>query len=335
MLSFFRVFVIKNKIRHNSTAQKPNFQVLFSNFSVPRTLINMHRRKLKNQKPPCLLGAHFSIAKGLDKALFKAKSYGCNTLQIFTKNANTWKERVVTQKEIENFEQAKLETGITEIASHTSYLINLATPEKKKHKMSCNALAQELIRSSCLGIPYVVLHPGSHMGTGEKEGILRIAESINKIFAKTAGIKTRLLLETTAGQGSSVGHTFEHLASIISKVEKKINLGVCLDTCHIFAAGYDIRTMEYYRKTMDDFDSIIDLDRLCFMHLNDSKKELGSRVDRHEQIGLGYIGLDAFKFIMNDDRFLDIPKIIETPKGKTDKDWDELNLKLLREMVQT
>jgi len=315
---------------------------LFSNFSVSRTLTNMHRKKLKDQKPPCLLGAHFSIAKGLDKALYEVKSYGCNTLQIFTKNANTWKERVVTQKEIENFEQAKLETGISNIASHASYLINLATPEKKKHKMSCNALAQELIRSSCLGIPYVVLHPGSHMGAGKKEGIARIAESINEIFVKTPGINTRLLLETTAGQGSSVGHTFEHLASIISKVEKKINPGICLDTCHIFAAGYDIRTMEYYRKTMDAFDSIIGLDRLCFMHLNDSKKELGSRVDRHEQIGLGYIGLDAFKYIMNDDRFIDIPKIIETPKGepkgkpkgKIDKDWDETNLKLLRQMVR-
>jgi len=299
-----------------------------------RPLNNMNRNKLKDQKPPCLIGAHFSIAKGLDKALFEAKSYGCNTLQIFTKNANSWKERVVTQKEIENFEQAKLETGIAEIASHTSYLINPATPEKKKHKMSINSLLQELVRSSNLDIPYVVLHPGSHMGAGDKEGITRIAESINEIFAKTSGISTRLLFETTAGQGSSVGHTFEQLASIISKVEKKINPGICLDTCHIFAAGYDMRTMEYYRKTMDDFDSIIGLDRLCLIHLNDSKKELGSRVDRHEQIGRGYIGLDAFKYIMNDDRLVDIPKIIETPKGTTDKDWDEINLKMLREMVR-
>ncbi len=294
----------------------------------------MHKRQIKDQKPPCLLGAHFSIAKGLDKALLEAASYGCNTLQIFTKNANAWKERIVTQKEIDNFEQAKLETGITEIASHTSYLINPATPEKKKHKMSINSLLQELVRSSNLDIPYVVLHPGSHMGAGDKEGITRIAESINEIFAKTSGISTRLLFETTAGQGSSVGHTFEQLASIISKVEKKINPGICLDTCHIFAAGYDMRTMEYYRKTMDDFDSIIGLDRLCLIHLNDSKKELGSRVDRHEQIGRGYIGLDAFKYIMNDDRLFDIPKIIETPKGTTDKDWDEINLKMLREMVR-
>ncbi|MBW2562589.1 MAG: deoxyribonuclease IV [Deltaproteobacteria bacterium] len=298
----------------------------------------MHKRQIKDQKPPCLLGAHFSIAKGLDKALLEAASYGCNTLQIFTKNANAWKERIVTQKEIDNFEQAKLETGITEIASHTSYLINLATPEKKKHKMSINSLLQELVRSSNLGIPYVILHPGSHMKTGEKNGVLRIAESINEIFSKIPYICSRLLLETTAGQGSSVGYTFEQLASIIGKVENKTNLGICLDTCHIFAAGYDIRTMEYYRKTMDDFDSIIGLNRLCLIHLNDSKKELGSRVDRHEQIGLGYIGLDAFKYIMNDDRFVDIPKIIETPKGepkgKTDKDWDQINLKLLRQMVR-
>ncbi len=297
----------------------------------------MHQRQIKDKKPPCLLGAHFSIAKGLDKALYEAKSYGCNALQIFTKNANTWKERIVTQKEIDRFKHAKVETKISKIASHTSYLINLATPEKQKHIMSCNALKQELIRSSYLTIPYVVLHPGSHMGTGEKEGILRIAESINKIFEeifeKIPEINTRLLLETTAGQGSSVGHTFEHLASIISKVEKKINPGICLDTCHIFAAGYDTRTMDSYQKTMNVFDSVIGLDRLLLIHLNDSKKELGSRVDRHEQIGSGYIGLETFNYIMNDDRFFDISKIIETPKGKTDKDFDEINLKVLREMV--
>jgi deoxyribonuclease-4 len=293
----------------------------------------MPRKKINDQTPSCLLGAHFSIAKGLDKALYEAKTYGCNALQIFTKNANTWKERVVTQKEIDCFKRAKSETGISKIVSHTSYLINLATPENKKHKKSCDALAQELIRSSCLDIPYVVLHPGSHMGAGEKEGISRISESINKIFAKTHGISTRLLLETPAGQGSSVGHTFEHIATIISKVEKKINPGICLDTCHIFAAGHDVRTMESYRKTIEDFDSIIGLDRLCLIHLNDSKKELGSKVDRHEQIGLGYIGLDAFKYIMNDDRLFNIPKILETPKGKTDKDWDEINLTLLRQMV--
>ena len=298
----------------------------------------MPRKKIKDKKPPCLLGAHFSIAKGLDNALYEAKSYGCNALQIFTKNANTWKERVVTQKEIERFKYAKSDTKISQIASHTSYLINLATPETEKHKMSCKALAQELIRSSSLHIPYVVLHPGSHMGTGENKGIKRIAGSINRIFAeifkKTPEINTRLLLETTAGQGSSVGHTFEQLASIISKVEKKINPGICLDTCHIFASGYDIRTMNSYRKTMNVFDSFIGLDRLLLIHLNDSKKEFGSRVDRHEQIGRGYIGLEPFKYIMNDNKLLDIPKIIETPKGKTDQDLDEINLNMLREMVR-
>ena len=298
----------------------------------------MPRKKIKDKKPPCLLGAHFSIAKGLDNALYEAKSYGCNGLQIFTKNANTWKERVVTQKEIERFKYAKSDTKISQIASHTSYLINLATPEKEKHKMSCNALAQELIRSSSLHIPYVVLHPGSHMGTGEKEGIKRIAGSINEIFTeiykKNLKINTRLLLETTAGQGSSVGHTFEQLASIVSKVEKKINPGICLDTCHIFASGYDIRTIDFYRKTMNVFDSFIGLDRLLLIHLNDSKKEFGSRVDRHEQIGRGYIGLEPFRYIMNDNKLLDIPKIIETPKGKTDQDLDEINLNMLREMVR-
>ncbi|MBT8351437.1 MAG: deoxyribonuclease IV [Deltaproteobacteria bacterium] len=299
----------------------------------------MYRKKIEDQKTPCLLGAHLSIAKGLDNALYEAKSYGCSALQIFTKNANTWKERIITQKEIDRFKHAKAETKISQIASHTSYLINLATPDKQKHNMSCNALAQELIRSASLHIPYVVLHPGSHMGTGDKEGIKRIAGSINKIFAeiskKTPEINTRLLLETTAGQGSSLGHTFEQLASIISKVEKKINPGICLDTCHIFASGYDIRTMNSYRKTMNVFDSYLGFDRLLLIHVNDSKKELGSKVDRHEQIGRGYIDLEPFKFIMNDNKLLDIPKIIETPKGKTDQDLDEINLKVLREMVRT
>jgi deoxyribonuclease-4 len=299
---------------------------------------HMHRKKIESKKLPYLLGAHFSIAKGLDSALYQARSYGCNALQVFTKNANTWKERVVTQQEIESFAYAKSATKISQIASHTSYLINLATPEKQKHKMSCNALLQELIRSSSLQIPYVVLHPGSHVGTGKKEGILQIAESINRIFAevfvKIPEANTRLLLETTAGQGSSVGHTFEQLASIISKVERKINLGICLDTCHIFASGYDIRTFDSYQKMINKVDSLIGLDRLLLIHLNDSKKELGSRVDRHEQIGHGCIGLKAFEYIMNDERFFHIPKIIETPKGKTNKDLDEINLRVLREMVK-
>lgn len=285
-------------------------------------------------KKSCLLGAHFSIAKGLHNALYTAKDYGCTAIQIFTKNANAWKERTVSSDEINRFKKAQAETGIREIASHTSYLINLATPEKEKHAMACSALKQELIRSSMLGIPYVVLHPGSHMGCGQKKGVLQIAESINAIFSDTPESDVRLLLETTAGQGSSVGHTFEQLSSIIDKVENKKRIGVCLDTCHIFAAGYNISTKSSYRKTINMFDSTTGIKHLYFIHLNDTKKIMGSRVDRHEHIGQGFIGIKAFGYIMNDKRFKDIPKIIETPKENDGKDWDKINLGTLLALIK-
>lgn len=298
------------------------------------TLLNRHQMKQSGPTQQCLLGAHFSIAKGLHDALFTAKSYGCPTLQIFTKNAHTWKEKNLSSAEIDLFEQAKIETGIKEIASHTSYLINLASPEKKKHTMSCSALKQEIIRSSKLGIPYVVLHPGSLMGSLEQEGIRRIAENINSIFAAIPSKTSRLLFETTAGQGSGVGHTFEQLAAIIDRIEAKDRIGVCIDTCHMFAAGYDIRNNRSYRKTIRALDSIIGLQHLYLIHLNDSKKGVDSRVDRHEHIGHGAIGLKAFELFMNDKRFRNIPKIIETPKGKGDDAWDQVNLELLRGLIR-
>ena len=287
---------------------------------------------MKPDRAP-LLGAHFSIAKGLHQALYEAETYGCTALQIFTKNTSAWKERTLTQEEIIRFDLARKETGITSIASHTSYLINLATPERKKHVMSCNALKQELIRSSLLDIPFVVLHPGAHLGKGKDQGIDKIALGINKIFAQIPDIRTRLLLETTAGQGSGLGHTFEQLALIMDKIENQARIGICLDTSHVFAAGYDIRTPETYRKVTDEFDAIIGLENLYVIHLNDSKKELGSRVDRHEHIGEGYIGIKAFELLMNDMRFWDVPKIIETPKQKDGPDTDKMNLNRLRSLV--
>lgn len=285
---------------------------------------------LSHEHKHCLLGAHFSIARGLHNALNEAKAYGCNTVQLFTKNANSWKERKLTAGEIERFEKAKASAGIAEIVSHTSYLINLASPEKKKHDLSCDALEQELIRSSQLSIPYVVMHPGSHMGRGEAAGILQIAASVKAICSKHSNIKTRLLFETTAGQGSSLGRTFEQLATILKLLPPQSRTGICIDTSHIFAAGYDIRTQKTYRETMQKFDDIIGLKHLYLIHLNDSKKDLGSRVDRHEHIGEGKLGIDAFNLIMNDRRLEKIPKIIETPKHKDDQDGDHINLKLLR-----
>lgn len=280
-----------------------------------------------------LLGAHFSIAKGLHNALFEAQKYGCNALQIFTKNAHTWKERSPTPAEIEQFEQARAETDITAIASHTSYLINLATDDKRKRSMSCRALQQELVRSAMLKIPFVVLHPGSHMGRGEKEGIGRVAGNINQLLDRIPDLQTRLLLETTAGQGYSLGHTFEQMAAIRDQIENKDAIGFCLDTSHIFAAGYDIRTPAAYQKTIRAFDAVIGCEHLYLIHLNDSKKQLNSRVDRHDHIGQGYIGLQAFELIMNDPRFMSIPKIIETPKQQDGKDYDYFNLATLRNLV--
>jgi len=291
--------------------------------------------KFKSKKAPVLLGAHFSIAKGFHNALYSASNYGCTALQIFTKNANTWKERTLSQDEIDRFNQAREQTGITAIASHTSYLINLASYDSKKHFMSCNALSHELIRSSMLNIPFVVLHPGAHMGKGEDKGISRIASSINEIFEKNQGLGTRVLFETTAGQGSGLGHAFEQLSSIMGQVKDVDRLGICLDISHIFAAGYDIRTPASYRQTIETFDSVIGIENLYFIHLNDSKKELGSRVDRHEHIGEGYIGIDAFERFMNDPRFRDVPKIIETPKHKGDQDYDRVNLDRLRALVHS
>ena len=281
---------------------------------------------------PLLLGAHFSISGGLHESLLEAKKYGCQALQMFTKNSRTWKERHISGEEIELFDNTRKKTGVKIVASHTSYLINLAAPDSEKHSLSCKALEQELIRSSALNIDFVVLHPGSLMGDGEKKGIDRISKSINGIYKRISETSTRLLLETTAGQGTGVGHTFEQLHEMLEKTVQKIKTGICLDTSHIFAAGYDIRNKFSYHRTIDEFDKIIGLDRLFLIHLNDSKKKIGSRVDRHEHIGRGEIGTEAFRLIMNDKRLTGIPKIIETPKTGGGKDWDRINLRKLRAM---
>jgi len=280
-----------------------------------------------------LLGAHFSIAKGLHDAVYQARSYGCHALQMFTKNATAWKERTITREEQDRFEQARAETGIHAIASHTSYLINLASPDSKKHAMSCRALKQELIRSSALKIPFCVLHPGAHMDSGVSAGLTKIAESLNRIFSETETATPRLLLETTAGQGSGLGHTFEQLAEIIDRTDLKERVGVCLDTCHIFAAGYDIRTRETYQETMNRFDTILGLDQLFAIHINDSKKDLGSRVDRHTHIGKGALGVCAFRLLLNDERLLHVPKFLETAHTEGGVDWTRRNLDLLRSLA--
>jgi len=279
------------------------------------------------------LGAHFSIAGGLYKALFTAQTYGCSAVQLFTKNATTWKERQLAADDIHLFKQAVKDTRITRIASHTSYLINLATPDRKKWAKSIQALTEEMIRSDALGIPFVVHHPGSHMGSGLEKGVDRIVAAVSEIFNENPGLTPRLLFETTAGQGTGIGHRFDQLADIIAQINANDRIGVCLDTCHIFTAGYDIRTKETYRQTMVRFDDIVGLSNLYFIHLNDSLKEFNSQVDRHAHIGQGAIGMDGFRFIMTDPRLSGIPKVIETPKGSGDEDFDTVNLARLLKLI--
>jgi len=281
-----------------------------------------------------ILGAHFSISKGIHNAVYEADKYGCNTLQLFTKNSQTWKKRLLTEEEIKAFEKAKNKTCIKQIASHTSYLINPGTSDKQKRKISYEALLQEMIRSSMLKIDYVVLHPGAHTGSGLEEGIKNIIETIKKVFDNSDKITAKLLFETTAGQGTSIGHTFEQIAELLEKINNPEYTGVCLDTCHIFAAGYDIKTEKAYNNIINKFNTIIGLDKLNLIHLNDSKKKLGSKVDRHEHIGEGFIGKDAFKYIINDQRLFNIPKILETPKLKDGIDMDKVNLKRIINMIK-
>jgi len=274
-----------------------------------------------------------SIAGGAFNALVAGKEVGCATIQIFTKNNNQWNAKPLTDEEIAEFKKKQKETGIRPVVAHNSYLINVASPDKALAKKSMEAMLIELQRCEQLGVPILVMHPGSHVGTGEKEGIKRIAEAIDWLQEKTERFKVRIALETTAGQGSNLGHRFEQIAEIIDLTEDRQRVAVCLDSCHIFAAGYDFRTESGYKKTMNEFDKTIGLKRLKAIHFNDSVKDLGSRVDRHAHIGQGKIGKTGFGFFMNDKRLEDIPKLLETPKDKEGK-FDRMNLATLRKLVK-
>jgi deoxyribonuclease-4 len=275
-----------------------------------------------------------SIAGGVARALWRGKTIGCDVIQIFTKNALQWRARPLTQDDRAAFFQARQEKGVKPIAVHGSYLINLASSDYGLYERSREALWEEIQRAETLELPYLVLHPGSPRGAETQEGIDRIARAINLIHHRGAVIKVMILLETTAGQGTTLGSRFETLARIIGRIEQDDKVGVCLDTCHVFAAGYDISTREGYEATMDEFDRAIGLDRLKVLHLNDSKAALGTAVDRHEHIGKGALGLDAFRFLLQDPRLALLPFILETPKGKTPggEDWDCVNLRALREL---
>ncbi len=280
-----------------------------------------------------LLGAHTSIAGGVSNAVERAEKLGFTAMQIFTKNNNRWTAKPLEEKEINRFKNLLSQSNIGFVVAHDSYLINLCAKDKEILEKSRKAFIDELQRCELLEIPYLNFHPGAHGGMGEREGIKIIAESINLAHAATKGFKVGSMLELTAGQGTNIGYKFEHIAEIIELVEEKERMSVCVDTAHIFAAGYDFRTPEAYEKTMRNFDEIIGLNKLRCFHMNDSKKELGSRVDRHEHIGKGFIGLRGFANIMNDKRLEKIPKILETPKGKEQLE-DVENLKVLRSLIK-
>jgi len=280
-----------------------------------------------------LLGAHMSIAGGVHKALERGKSVGCDIVQIFTKSSNQWKAKPLTDEDLRLFNEAKAETGISIVIGHTSYLINLAAPDPLTYNKSLDSMRIELERAEALGLPHLVLHPGSHKGEGEQAGLKKIAKSLDAVHKALPGLKVKTALEITAGQGTGLGFRFEHLARIMDTAKNPERLSVCFDTCHAFAAGYDIRTKKAYMATMREFDRVIGLKNLGVIHLNDAKKELASRIDRHEHIGKGHIGLDGFRWLLNDTRMRTVPMSLETHKGKDLKE-DVENLATLRSLIK-
>lgn len=280
-----------------------------------------------------ILGAHMSIAGGYYKAVDAAAAVGMNTVQVFTKNNNQWRAKDITDEEAKLFKTALAEQNITQPVAHASYLINLATANEELWEKSVAGMVVELERAAALGIEGVVMHPGAHVGLEEEEGIANVVRAIDEIHKRLPKTKSQIWLENTAGQGTSLGWRFEHLASIIGGVAKPDRLGVCIDTCHTFAAGYAITERSDYLATFRELDKTVGLDRVRAFHLNDSKKEFGSRVDRHEHIGRGKIGLEAFRHLLTDKRFRKVPMYLETPKGLEEGvDLDLINLNTLREL---
>lgn len=286
------------------------------------------------------LGAHMSVAGGLPRAVERASAHRCEALQIFAKNANQWRGRDVPREEVLEFRTRLAAAKIGPVVSHASYLINLATTNAALRRQSMDAMADELDRAEALGLLGVVLHPGCYTIGNEGDGLTLIAESLLELLRERRRGKTMVLLEQTAGQGTALGSTFEQLASIIAKMNDHKRVGVCLDTCHLLASGYDLRSAEGYTTTFTQFGRLVGFERLKVFHLNDSKTPLGSHVDRHQHIGQGHLGLEPFRRILNDPRFHGLPMLLETPKtegtakGRIEVDpLDEHNLNTLRGLV--
>jgi deoxyribonuclease-4 len=274
-----------------------------------------------------------SIADGIDRALLLGQKAGCEAIQIFTKSSRQWASKPYSPVEIEAFRETLPNTTVREIIAHDSYLLNLGSPERSLREKSIRAFIDEMERCETLGISSLIAHPGSHVGAGEDSGLKTVASSINDIHHATRGFRVRIVLEITAGQGTNLGYRFEQMHEIVDRTHESDRIRFCFDTEHAFAAGYDLRTREGYERTFAEFDRILGTQRIAAFHLNDSKKDLNSRVDRHEHIGRGKLGLGCFRLLMNDRRFWGIPMSLETPKGPDLKE-DIENLSVLRGLIE-
>jgi deoxyribonuclease-4 len=283
-----------------------------------------------------MFGSHLSIAGRMHNAITKAEGFGMETVQVFTKNQQQWRVPPLAEEAITEWKSHLARVKFAQSVSHDSYLINLASPDAKVLGQSLDLFVEEIRRCDLLGIPWLVTHPGAHLGQGEEAGCKRVAQSLDEIHKRVPKSKTVTCLEITAGQGTCLGCKLEHLADIIAACKAPERLAVCLDTAHLFAAGYDFRTEKQYKDLQKQIDATVGRDRVKVLHLNDSKKELGSRVDRHDHIGRGKIGIDGFRGWVQDKQFRNVPKILETPKeGKAEdgREWDAVNLETLRGLM--
>ena len=278
------------------------------------------------------LGAHMPITGGVDKAVLRGHEVGCDVIQIFTRSPRQWRPRTLKDDEVMRFQENQRQSGIDPVIAHDCYLINLGSPDEELWRKSLGVFVEEMGHCQALNIPYLVIHPGSHVGTGEEAGLRRIAQALDEAHSETEGYRVEVLLEITAGQGTNLGYSFEQLAQLLALVADDSRLGICFDTCHAFAAGYELRTREGYEAAFQGLDELIGLPRLKCIHLNDAKGDLGSRLDRHEHIGHGSLGLEAFRMLLNDARLKDLPMVLETPKGPEFAE-DKENLKVLRSLI--
>lgn len=282
------------------------------------------------------IGAHMSIAGGYYLAIEAGLKAGCDCVQIFTKSANQWRAKPITDEDVRLFAEAQERTGVRAAMAHDSYLINLAAPDDAAREKSRVALREEVERCERLGVPYLVTHPGSATDGDPAAGVRRIGEALGRVHAELPGYRTRVLLENTAGQGNTIGRTFGQLRAIMDATTEPERLGVCMDTCHAFVGGYDLRTSPGVEAILDEVAETIGLDRLLAIHANDARKPYDSRVDRHEHIGRGQIGEEAFRLLLNDPRLAKLPVILETEKGETPEgeDWDVVNIRTLRSLLE-